>query len=69
MNRSQALSGKITDRIRRGQIPAEALTKKRIRTDEAPSSNAILHASGTGLGAGSTGRRSGPGAQSHDDDE
>lgn len=52
------LSGKITDRIKSGDIPAEA-TKKVDRADDKPSVKAIKSAEGHGLGKGATRGRNG----------
>lgn len=46
------LSGKISDRIRSGKIPPEALTGKRPPTDDRPHPSAVRHGSGRALGAG-----------------
>lgn len=46
------LSGKISDRIRSGEIPPEALTNRRLPTDDRPHPSAVRHGSGHALGAG-----------------
>lgn len=52
------LSGKISDRIRSGNIPKE-YAKKVDRVEAAPKASSILRAIGRGLGLGATKRRSG----------
>lgn len=56
----KALRGKISDRIRRGDIPADAV-KKVERVDPAPKASSVRHGSGQGLGKGAHRRRSGDG--------
>ena len=46
------LRGRISNRIRDGRIPADALPAKRPETDDRPSPDAIRHGSGRALGAG-----------------
>lgn len=56
------LSGKISDRIRNGNIPAESLTKVRVETaEEMPTPDQVRRASGRGLGSGATRARNGEG--------
>lgn len=51
-DRSQALSGKTSDRIRSGEITASAVH----RTKEEPSTDAVRNGEGHGLGKGATDR-------------
>jgi hypothetical protein len=53
------LSGKISDRIRSGEIPADYLPKGRTAQEPPPSTDAVLNARGHGLGAGATDARNG----------
>lgn len=54
------LGGKISDRIRSGDIPKDALKKGRVTgADETPSIWAIKRAKGRGLGKGATQARNG----------
>lgn len=52
------LPGKISDRIRSGEI-TEASTRKIDRTDPPPKPDSVRHGSGHGLGHGAERRRSG----------
>lgn len=53
------LSGKTSDRIRSGEIPADSLSKGRDLGQEPPSSSAVRNAEGHGLGNGATSARNG----------
>lgn len=54
------LSGKISDRIRDGKLPADVqVTGPRPEADDRPSAAAVRSASGQGLGQGATRARSG----------
>jgi len=44
--------GIISDRILRGDIPSEALSRKRLETDDRPHPEAVKRASGRSLGKG-----------------
>lgn len=57
-DRSQPLGGKISDRIRAGEI-TEHSTRSVDRTPDAPSTDSVRHGSGHGLGAGATRARGG----------
>lgn len=46
------LSGIISDRIRSGSVPAEAIWAGRLESDDRPSPDAVRHGSGRPLGAG-----------------
>jgi hypothetical protein len=46
----EELSGKISDRIRSGEIPADALPSKRPPADDRPSDEAVRGARGRSLG-------------------
>jgi hypothetical protein len=59
------LSGKISDRIRRGEIDADPLAP-RTYVDDRPRPESLRQAEGHGLGTGATRARSGEGAQTHD---
>ena len=59
------LSGKISDRIRRGEIPDDALTGKRLPVDDRPKPESIRNGRGTALGDPTRSDRS---AQTHDED-
>lgn len=61
------LSGKISDRIRSGDIPADSISSKRPPFYDPPKADSIRHGSGQGLGQGATRARAGEGAQTHDD--
>lgn len=53
------LSGKISDRIESGEIPAEAVANNRVSSsDQVPPAGAVRHAEGHGLGRGATTDRS-----------
>jgi len=60
------LRGIISDRIRSGDIPADAVSNKRIPTADPPSASSVRHGSGRGLGQGATRARAGEGAQTQD---
>lgn len=52
------LKGKISDRMRSGELPPDIL-HKRPETNETPSPEAVRAAKGQGLGEGATKRRTG----------
>lgn len=54
------LRGPTSDRIRSGDIPGSAVNPSReVTEEEAPSVDAVRHASGQGMGSGATTARSG----------
>lgn len=55
----EKLSGKTSDRIRSGEIPADSLAKGRDLGEAPPTPEAIRAAEGHGLGAGATEARNG----------
>lgn len=58
------LKGKISDRIRSGEIPADALPSKRPPTDDRPSADAVKRGKGRSLGNANRSDRS---AATHDE--
>lgn len=50
MNSGENLDGKISDRIRSGEIPEESLNAKRIPVDNSPSDAAVKGGKGQALG-------------------
>lgn len=57
----QALSGKSSDRLRRGEIAADPLAE-RAEADDRPKAKSVKDAAGYGLGRGATRGRSGKGS-------
>jgi hypothetical protein len=53
------LDGKISDRIRSGEIPADNLSKGRDLSEQPPSDDTVRSAEGHGLGKGATTARNG----------
>lgn len=61
------LSGRISDRIRNNELPADVqVTGRRTPADDRPNPDSIRHGAGYGLGGGATRARAGEGAETHD---